>query len=93
VKTKSCEAFALDCHRRPGRRANGKRAGKLVGEDGSGLGRMDLVAAARDPVGDKEQTTLGRRKPGGGGVGEEEVGGVHGRRRNTEQGSHKTPKT
>jgi hypothetical protein len=41
--------------------------GKLAGEDNGGSGRMDPVAVARDPAGDKEQTTSGRRKPRGGG--------------------------
>jgi hypothetical protein len=59
------EALALDRHKGPGRRVNGKGAEKLVGEDGSGgLGRTDLVAVAWDPAGDKEQTASGMRKLG-----------------------------
>jgi hypothetical protein len=54
---------------------NGKGAGKLIGEDNNDLGRMDPVVVAQDSTGNKEQTTSGRRKPGRGGVGEEEAGG------------------
>jgi hypothetical protein len=69
------EAFALDRHRCPRHRANGKGPGKLIGEDGSGLGRTDPVAVARDLAGDKEQTASGRRKPRGGDIREEETEG------------------
>jgi hypothetical protein len=63
--------------------------GKLAGEDNGGSGRMDPVAVARDPAGDKEQTTSGRRKPRGGGraLGRRKPEGVPGRRRSAEQGA------
>jgi hypothetical protein len=70
------EAFALDRHRCPRHHANGKGPGKLIGEDGSGLGRTDPVAVARDPAGDKEQTASGRRKPGEGPSGRRPKGGT-----------------
>jgi hypothetical protein len=69
------EAFALDRHKRPGHHVNGKVAEKLIGEDGDDMGRMDPVAIAWVSTSDKEQTTSGRRKPGGGASGRRKLEG------------------
>jgi hypothetical protein len=53
------EAFALDRHRRPGRHADGKRVGKLVGENSNGLGRMDLVAVGLASRASRRSTSIG----------------------------------